>query len=278
MKAGGDKSIINNYPLWCHKHYLNPQWTLHNLHYITRNARHNRDTEGTAVFKSSPAGGQHATICVNHLHARSCLRWFHKLQWWTAQWMPSKADLNRLHDLSWTLQYSQHWTTDMLNKGDIRRNSWTRQRSQCQHTQSPHSRHSTHSLARADHTDSSLLPLVRQTSRAMLLRVLNDCCALSQIILVSDMNFAWLIVSQRYDSRRGAIGSFCASTRILFRNPTLMAYNLRNSNYIQFLCQYLSTIWFIVTLLVIGYKMTMSYGVLCWTLRPCLWKQIVLRE
>lgn len=133
MKTGGYKSIINNYPLWCHRHYLNPQWTLHNLHYITRIVRHNTDTEGTAVLKSSPTGGKHATISVNHLHARSCLRWFHKLQGWTAQWMPSNADLNRLHDLSWTLQYSQHWTTNMLHKGDSRRNSWTRRRSQCHH-------------------------------------------------------------------------------------------------------------------------------------------------
>jgi len=89
---------------------------------------------GTAVLKSSPAGGQHATISVNHLHARSCLRWFHKLQGWTAQLMPSNADLNRLHDLSWTLQYSQHWTTNMLHKGDIRRNFRTRLGSQCHHT------------------------------------------------------------------------------------------------------------------------------------------------
>jgi hypothetical protein len=35
-------------------------------------------------------------------------------------------------------------------------------------------------------------------------------------------------------------------------------------------------LWF--ALLVIGYKMTLAYAVLCWTLRPCLWKQIVLRE
>jgi len=158
MKTGGDKSIINNYPLWCHRHYLNPQWTLHNLHYDTRTVRHNRYTEGTEVLKSSPAGGQHATISVNHLHARLCLRWFRKLQGWAAQWMPSNADLNRLHDLLWTLQYSQHWTTNMLHKGDIRRNSRTRRDSQCHHTHSLlHSRHATHSLALADHTGSSLL-------------------------------------------------------------------------------------------------------------------------
>jgi len=60
------------------------------------------------------------------------------------------------------------------------------------------------------------------------------------------VNFAWLITTHRHDGRRGAISSFCASTRILFRNPTLMAYNLRNGHYIQFLCQYLSTIWFTV--------------------------------
>lgn len=152
--------------------------------------------------------------------------------------MPSNADLNRLHDLSWTLQYSQHWTTNMLHKGDVIRNSLTRRGSQCYHTHSPHSRHITYSLTRADHTDSYLLPLVRQTFRAMLLRVLNDCCALSQTILFSKKNFA------RHGSKRGAIGSFCASTRILFRNPTLMAYNLRNSHCIQFLC--LSSIWFMI--------------------------------
>lgn len=160
--------------------------------------------------------------------------------------MPSNADVNRLHDLPWTLQYSQHWTTNMLHKGDIRRNSWTRRSSNCHYPHPPHSRHITHSLARADHTDSSLLPLARQTFRAMLLRVLNDCCALWLIILVSTMNFAWLIATHRHDKRRVAMGSFCASTLILFRNPTLMAYNLRNDRYIQFLCQYLSTIWFFV--------------------------------
>jgi hypothetical protein len=42
--------------------------------------------------------------------------------------------LRRLHYLSWTLQYSQHWTTDMLHRGEIRRNSWTRRDSQCHHT------------------------------------------------------------------------------------------------------------------------------------------------
>jgi len=156
MKTGGDKSIINNYPLWCHRHYLNPQWTLHNLHYDTRNIRHNRDTEVTAVLKSSPVGCQRATISVNHLHARSCLRWFHKLQGWTAQWMPSNADLNRLHDLSWTLQYSQHWTTNMLYKGDIQNKT---RFPVSPHTHSLRSRFAAHSLARADHTDSSLLPL-----------------------------------------------------------------------------------------------------------------------
>jgi hypothetical protein len=127
MKTGGDKSAINNHLLWCHWHYLNPQRTLHNWH-NTRTVRYNRDTEGTAVLKSSQASGQHATISVNHLHARSCLSWFHKLQGWIAQWMPSNADLNRLQDLSWNLQYSQHWTTNMLHKGDIRRNSWTKKR------------------------------------------------------------------------------------------------------------------------------------------------------
>jgi hypothetical protein len=103
--------------------------------------------------------------------------------------------------------------------------------------------HYTNSLARADHTDSSLLLLVRQTFRAMLLRVLNDCCALSQIIR---QELARLIVTRRFDCGRGAIDNFCASTRILFRNHTAMAYNLRNGHYKQFLCQYLSIIWLIV--------------------------------
>jgi len=257
MKTGGDKSIINNYPLWCHTQYLNPQWTLHNLHYNTRTVRHIRETVGTAVFKSSPAGGQHATISVHHLHARSCLRWFHKLQGWTAQWMPSNADVNRLHDLSWTLYYSQHWTTNMLHKGDFRRNSWTRRGSQCHHAHSLHTRHiiRTHWPELTTLTHLYCLLLVRQTFRAMLLRVLNDCCALSQIINPTRALLDWQL-TRRFDSRRGAIDSFCASTRILFRIPTVVAYNLRNGHYKQFLCQYLSIVW-LFYLLVIGYKMTL---------------------